>query len=82
MYPETNEVKEDMVGWVTIWKKMDEDAVEVENIWKGKEIMVLVDPNQSYENMLDFYAEASLSQKAAQKSGSVPVKISKHDKKG
>ena len=35
-YQCTNEVKEDMVGWVTIWQKWDEDAIKKETNGKEK----------------------------------------------
>ena len=78
-YQCTNKVNEDLVGWVTIWKKLDQDASKKEEKWKGKEIMVLVDPSQENENILDYNAEAALSQRTAQESGCVPKKMVRWD---
>ena len=80
-YPETNNTEEDMVGWAAIWKKRDEDATQIDDMWRGKEIMVFVDPNQENENILDFFAEAPRSEKQAQKCGRVPVRLSRCDKR-
>ena len=55
VYLETNQIEEDMVGWVTIWKKMEENATNIEDMWRGKEILVFLDPGQENENILDFY---------------------------
>ena len=74
MYQCTNKVKEDMVGWVTIWKKMDPDALKKQDKWRGREIMVLVDSKHEHENIMNFYADSSLSQRAAQRSGCIPEK--------
>lgn len=83
-YQCTNKIKEDMVGWVTIWQKLDEKAIKKDDKWKGREIMVLIDPKHDNTNILDFYAEASLSQKAAQKrwAGTRDVKMGKEMPEG
>ena len=42
--------------------------------------MVLVDPKQDNVNIINFHADSPLSQRAAQRSGCVPEKMSKWDK--